>query len=168
MDAHLEVWTLGEAELVPLESSDLSIGRADGSDISLPFDPTVSRLHAVVVRYRGGCCLRDVGWANGTSLNGRRLLSEQMLRPGDEIRVGSTRIVFRATSSESLAANATKQGVRQRRPGADTPRTGRARRAVPPTASQARGKRLVPSSNSLRTTSSGYWTTSRPTRPSGS
>jgi DNA-binding CsgD family transcriptional regulator len=95
MDAHLELWAGGDSKLVPLKLNDVSIGRGEANDITLPFDPTVSRVHAVVVRYRGGWCLRDVGSANGTYLNGRRLLSEQSLRPGDEIRIGAARIVFR-------------------------------------------------------------------------
>lgn len=109
MDAHLEVWTQVGARLVPLEADDVSVGRADTNDVSLAFDPTVSRLHAVIVRYRGGWCLRDVGSANGTELNGRRVLGEQLLRPGDEIRVGATRIVFRATGTDPAVANATVQ-----------------------------------------------------------
>jgi pSer/pThr/pTyr-binding forkhead associated (FHA) protein len=109
MQAHLELWTRGETNLFPLSSEDVSIGRAETNDVSLTFDPMVSRLHAVIVRYRGGWCLRDVGSANGTSLNGRRVLSEQLLRSGDEIRVGSTRIVFRASPGDHVATNATVQ-----------------------------------------------------------
>ena len=109
MEAHLQVWAQRGARLVPLESDNLSIGRAETNDLSLAFDPTVSRLHAVIIRYRGGWCLRDVGSANGTQLNGRRLLSEQLLRTGDEIRVGASRIVFRSTTSEHLATTATVQ-----------------------------------------------------------
>src|SRR5579863_2477577 len=105
MDAHLEVWSPGGTHLLALDSDNVTIGRAAANDVSLAFDPTVSRLHAVVVRYRGGWCLRDVGSANGTDLNGKRVLSEQMLRPGDEIRVGATRLVFRAASNDPLAAN---------------------------------------------------------------
>jgi pSer/pThr/pTyr-binding forkhead associated (FHA) protein len=96
MDEHLELWSGGDSRLVPLGSDNVSIGRGDTNDIALPFDPTVSRLHAVIVRYHGGWCVRDVGSANGTYLNSQRLLSEQLLRPGDEIRVGAARIVFRS------------------------------------------------------------------------
>jgi predicted component of type VI protein secretion system len=107
--AHLELWTGGDARLVPLESEDISIGRAETNDIALAFDPTVSRLHAVVVRYRGGWCLRDVGSANGTYLNSQRVLNEQLLRPNDEIRVGAARMIFRADvnpgSNETVQAS---------------------------------------------------------------
>jgi len=95
MNEHLEFWAAGAARLIPLEFDDVSIGRGETNDIALPFDPTVSRLHAVIVRYRGGWCLRDVGSVNGTFLNGQRVFSEHFLRPGDEIRVGAARIIFR-------------------------------------------------------------------------
>jgi predicted component of type VI protein secretion system len=109
MEAHIEVWAQGGARLVQLESDSVSIGRAETNDLCLAFDPTVSRLHAVLVRYRGGWCLRDVGSANGTDLNGRRVLSEQLLRPGDEVKVGATRIVFRSAANDPAVANATVQ-----------------------------------------------------------
>ena len=108
MSSHLEIWSGGgDARLSPLESDSVSIGRADTNDVALVFDPTVSRLHAVIVNYRGGWCVRDVGSANGTYLNGERLLNEQLLRPDDEIRVGATRIVFRSSAGPHLAANPT-------------------------------------------------------------
>jgi pSer/pThr/pTyr-binding forkhead associated (FHA) protein len=95
MNERLELWAEGDASLVPLELADVSIGREETNDVALPSDPTVSRVHAVIVRYSGGWCLRDLGSVNGTFLNGQRLLSEQLLRPGDEIRIGAARIVFR-------------------------------------------------------------------------
>ncbi len=99
MNAHLEFWAGGNSSIVSLDFDHVSIGRAETNDIALPFDPTVSRLHAVIVRYRGGWCLRDLGSGNGTYLNGQRVLTEQMLRPDDEIRVGTARFVFRGEPS---------------------------------------------------------------------
>jgi pSer/pThr/pTyr-binding forkhead associated (FHA) protein len=61
----------------------------------------VSQLHAVVERYPSGWCLRDVGSRNGTYLNGDRIVGEHVLRPGDEIRAGETRLVFRLAASSS-------------------------------------------------------------------
>jgi FHA domain len=110
MSSHLEIWSGGgNSRLSPLDLDSISIGRADTNDVALSFDPTVSRLHAVIVNYRGGWCVRDLGSANGTYLNGERLLSEQLLRPDDEIRVGATRIVFRSSVDPHLATNPTIQ-----------------------------------------------------------
>ena len=88
MEAHLELWIGGDARLLGMDSDAITVGRGADNDIALPFDPTVSRLHTVISRYRAGWCLRDVGSSNGTFLNGERLLREQLLHSGDEIRVG--------------------------------------------------------------------------------
>ncbi len=50
----------------------------------------VSRIHAVIVRAEDGLMLVDKGSANGTHLNGQRLVAQQphILRDGDEIRLG--------------------------------------------------------------------------------
>jgi DNA-binding CsgD family transcriptional regulator len=71
----------------------------------------VSQLHAVVERYPSGWCVRDIGSRNGTYLNGDRIVGDHLLRPGDEIRAGETRMVFGLAASampptETLAAEA--------------------------------------------------------------
>lgn len=98
MDAYLELWSGGRAELQPLQGEEVSVGRAETNGVALASDSAVSRVHAVLVRYGGGWCVRDVGSTNGTFLNGQRVLGEQPLRPGDEIRLGETRLVFRTGS----------------------------------------------------------------------
>jgi hypothetical protein len=94
MDGHLEVWAGGISSLVSLGLDDVSIGRGMTNNIALPSDKEVSRLHAVIVRYPGGWTVRDVS-ANGTYLNGTRILGEHILKPGDEIGVGDALIIFR-------------------------------------------------------------------------
>lgn len=75
------------------------LGRADISspqkpDIDLtPFgalDKGVSRIHAAIYRSDDTLTLVDMGSANGTHLNGQRLVPDQprILRDGDEIRLG--------------------------------------------------------------------------------
>lgn len=100
MDAYLEVWGDGGSEPVMLDRSRVAIGRASTNDVALPGDPEVSRVHAVLERYPAGWSVRDLGSANGTRVNGNLLTSEQALRPGDEILIGKTRLVFRARSVE--------------------------------------------------------------------
>ena len=92
---HLEAWRPSGPEMVPLASDRLTIGKHSSNDLALASDPTVSRLHAVVERFPSGWVLRDVGSRNGTIVNGERILRERLLRPGDEIRIGETRLVFR-------------------------------------------------------------------------
>ena len=59
-------------------------------------DGTVSRRHANIISKNGVCMLEDLGSANGTYLNGVRLTRPSSLKRGDQIRVGSTLLVFGA------------------------------------------------------------------------
>ena len=92
---HLEVWVDGAWQRVPLEGDELTIGHSAGNDLPLPFDRTVSRLHAVVRRVGSGWSIRDLSSRNGTFVNGERIVTERPLRSGDEIRLGSVRLSIR-------------------------------------------------------------------------
>jgi hypothetical protein len=63
-------------------------GRDRESDCVLP-DPTVSRTHAWLRRGEGErWWLRDLASSNGTWLNGRRVVDEVEVRPGDRVSFG--------------------------------------------------------------------------------
>jgi DNA-binding CsgD family transcriptional regulator len=112
LNAFLEVFGPSGPQIVPLESERVAIGSDDANQVAVPWDATVSQLHAVVERYPSGWCVRDVGSRNGTYLNGDRIVGDHVLRPGDEIRVGETRIAFRlAASSTPRAETAAAQGA---------------------------------------------------------
>lgn len=96
MPSHLEVWQSDGVRLVALDGDRTTVGSALSNDVVVDSDPSVSRLHAVFERYAPGWCVRDLGSSNGTFLNGGRLTGERVLRPGDEVRVGRTRLVYRA------------------------------------------------------------------------
>jgi len=53
-------------------------------------DQEISREHARVVRREGYYWIEDLGSANGTYVNGLRIFSPQVLRPGDQIQLGRT------------------------------------------------------------------------------
>jgi hypothetical protein len=95
VSAYVEVLVGGVRDRVPLAEDRLAIGHSSTNDISLEFDPTVSRLHAVLEHLPSGWCIRDLNSRNGTFLNGDRVWGERPVRPGDEIRVGKTTLVFR-------------------------------------------------------------------------
>jgi pSer/pThr/pTyr-binding forkhead associated (FHA) protein len=97
--AFLEVHGPGGVELVPVDAARVTIGRAASNDIALGGDGKVSRLHAVLERLSGGWCVRDLSSRNGTFLNGDRIDRDHVVHPGDEIRVGDTRLVYRAQTS---------------------------------------------------------------------
>jgi pSer/pThr/pTyr-binding forkhead associated (FHA) protein len=96
MAAYLEVWTSDGPKLVALEQGRLTLGADPTNDLALPADPTLSRLHAALERYGAGWCVRDLDSRNGTFVNGQRVWRERPLHPGDELRVGETRLVYRS------------------------------------------------------------------------
>jgi len=74
-------------------------------------DPTVSRPHAQLVREGDSYVLHDLGSANGTALNYRRLTSPRPLTDGDLIQVGRTVLIYRtlaglAAEPPGMAADA--------------------------------------------------------------
>ncbi len=51
-------------------------------------DPSVSRLHAQILRQSSGYFVTDVGSSNGTFLNGQRLFTPHPLQAGDVLQIG--------------------------------------------------------------------------------
>jgi hypothetical protein len=71
----------------------VTIGRSRQCDVVLN-DPNVSRRHAEI-RPRGGAwVLTDLGSTNGSTLNRRRIEGPEIVRPGDEIEIGTSSIQF--------------------------------------------------------------------------
>ena len=72
-----------------------TIGRASTCDLVIP-EESVSRLHAAIERVAGQHVLQDKGSANGTFLNGLRLVRAHAftLREGDVIEIGPARLVY--------------------------------------------------------------------------
>jgi pSer/pThr/pTyr-binding forkhead associated (FHA) protein len=77
-----------------LEVEICTIGRSPLCQLFIPH-PIVSRLHAKVERYGSQYLLSDVGSANGTFLNGRRLDKPHLLLDGDLIGLGSAAPILR-------------------------------------------------------------------------
>lgn len=75
------------------EAPPVDLTRAGGTDKG------VSRRHAVIVRRDGALHVMDYGSANGTYLNGQKLVAQQprILRDGDDVRLGHLviRVTFR-------------------------------------------------------------------------
>ncbi|HWH15520.1 MAG TPA: FHA domain-containing protein, partial [Miltoncostaeaceae bacterium] len=85
-----------QGKRVDLTGAAVVIGREEGTDLVLD-DSQASRRHAEVTGSSGSWSVRDLGSTNGTFVNGTRLTGEQALRPGDEIRIGRSRIALRST-----------------------------------------------------------------------
>lgn len=95
---YIEAWKTAGPELVPLTGDRVTIGKDPSNALCIGGDSTVSRLHALLERFPSGWCVSDLGSRNGTYVNGERVVGKRALRPGDEIRVGQTRLVFRGES----------------------------------------------------------------------
>jgi pSer/pThr/pTyr-binding forkhead associated (FHA) protein len=73
----------------------ITIGRRFEADISLPWDPEASRLHAELSFRAGEWTICDDGWSqNGTWVNGLRLAGRRRLADGDLVKIGRTIIGF--------------------------------------------------------------------------
>jgi hypothetical protein len=79
-----------------LGASELSIGRADQSDIALS-DPGVSRNHARVLREGDDFIVEDLRSTNGTEVNGQPV-RRRRLADGDVIKLASSTLQFRRES----------------------------------------------------------------------
>lgn len=79
---------------IALEADETLIGRGGAADVLLP-DEGVSREHALLLfdAATSAWTLEDLQSTNGTRVNGKRVRSA-VLQPGDEVQVGSTRILF--------------------------------------------------------------------------
>jgi pSer/pThr/pTyr-binding forkhead associated (FHA) protein len=53
-----------------------------------PASPLLSRHHCVFKKDEYSLRIRDLGSTNGTFVNGRRIFSEAILKPGDEVTIG--------------------------------------------------------------------------------
>jgi pSer/pThr/pTyr-binding forkhead associated (FHA) protein len=94
MSSHLEVWKPSGRQLVPLAGARATVGKAATNVVALEHDPTVSRLHAILENHGSAWSIRDVGSRNGTYVNGEKIDSERVLRSGDEVRIGKSRLIF--------------------------------------------------------------------------
>ncbi|HEX7526674.1 MAG TPA: FHA domain-containing protein, partial [Gaiellaceae bacterium] len=86
--------TLGDGDVLTLDSHALTVGRGAANDVPLPDDEYASSRHARFEPRRGGVWIEDIGSTNGTFVNGIRLTRERKLVPGDVVRIGETDVRF--------------------------------------------------------------------------
>ena len=87
----------GRQRIHPLseEADAITVGRRFEADISLPWDPEASRLHAELSFRAGEWTIVDDGWSqNGTWVNGLRLAGRRRLGDGDLVKIGRTILGF--------------------------------------------------------------------------
>jgi hypothetical protein len=109
---------LRAGRLFPLEAQGTTIGRDAQNDIVLD-DTAVSRQHAKIrPETEGGkkkdqFYVHDLGSSNHTYLNGRRI-DRALLRDGDEIRIGETRMIFKTIAPAGKANKPAKKRAKRK------------------------------------------------------
>ncbi|HEU0088699.1 MAG TPA: BTAD domain-containing putative transcriptional regulator [Pseudonocardiaceae bacterium] len=92
----------GEQHLVALDAAQapLTIGRRSSNDLSLAWDPEVSRAHAQLERTGDNWVLVDEGRSrNGSYVNGERVEGRRPLRDADVLRLGTTVLLYRVPTA---------------------------------------------------------------------
>jgi hypothetical protein len=90
-------------EVLPLGTAVTTIGRGSGVDIRLG-DPSVSRLHAEIIRRGPYAYVADLGLSrNGTRVNGR-IVTRRVLEDGDVLTFGNARCRVGGIPGEDLSA----------------------------------------------------------------
>lgn len=91
------------------DKPEILIGRGGNCEISL-FEAQVARRHARLVREGDRYVIEDLGSANGTQVNGKRITTHG-LAPGDIIRIGTHEIVFQFDTVRDNAAAAKPEEI---------------------------------------------------------
>jgi Protein of unknown function (DUF3662)/FHA domain len=89
---HTALLLMGGKRLV-VGPAGATLGRSRQCDVMVD-DANVSRNHAEIRPRGGSWVITDLGSTNGSRLNGLRLEGSEVLKPGDEIELGTTRIEF--------------------------------------------------------------------------
>jgi hypothetical protein len=84
---------LMDGKRVVIGSAGVTMGRSRQCEVMVD-DPNVSRQHAEIRPRGGSWVVTDLGSTNGSRLNGRRLEQPTVLKPGDEIELGTTTLTF--------------------------------------------------------------------------
>jgi hypothetical protein len=92
-DRHETALLIVDGKRLVVGPAGATIGRSRQCDVVLN-DPNVSRQHAEIRPRGGSWVLNDLGSTNGSSLNGRRIEGAEVVRPGDEVEVGTSKIRF--------------------------------------------------------------------------
>lgn len=86
-------------QVFEITSRTFRIGAMTGNELILPDDPTVSGHHARLFWEGSILKIEDQNSLNGTYINGMKLTSgRHLLRPGDEIQLGQTKLVLERVS----------------------------------------------------------------------
>lgn len=92
-DRHETALLVVDGKRLVVGPAGVTIGRSRQCDVVLN-DANVSRQHAEIRPRGGSWVLSDLGSTNGSSLNGRRIEGPEVVKAGDEVEVGTSKIRF--------------------------------------------------------------------------
>jgi len=84
----------GKSRFLSLEGDSVTLGRASTNGLCYPDDAGLSRQHLIVEEAGPGWVVRDLNSKNGTFVNGNRIATPHLLRPGDRIAAGHLTMEF--------------------------------------------------------------------------
>ncbi|PAB58594.1 FHA domain-containing protein [Anaeromicrobium sediminis] len=85
-------------EVYPLDKT-MSIGRKNDNHITIK-DPTISNYQAKIVLNEDYFLIKDENSANGTFINGEKIIDTVMLQNGDRIKMGQVEFLYVDTVKE--------------------------------------------------------------------
>ena len=89
----------GQQSKLDFRKPEISIGRMKGNDIVLP-KGNVSKRHATIYLRDNSFYVNDHGSTNGTYINGRKVLSEQLVAEGEKIYIGDFILQLDASAND--------------------------------------------------------------------
>jgi len=120
----------------PLEGDQLIIGRDAVNAVAIN-DAEVSRKHSRLTFQGGKYVIEDLGSTNGTFVNGQRLVSSTVLKPGDVVSLGEQIVLmYEGLSSD---AGATMIGRKAARPAPPAPAASAPQYYAPPAPAASSG-----------------------------
>jgi len=90
------------SEIIKLEEGVTIVGRHDECHLKIK-SSQVSRQHCHLFEKKGHLLVKDLGSANGTFVNGKRVKEQQVLEPGDELTIGDVQLRVERIGQPSAA-----------------------------------------------------------------
>ena len=91
------------SEIIKLEEGVTIVGRHDECHLKIK-SSQVSRQHCHLFEKKGLLLVKDLGSANGTYVNGKRVKEQQVLEPGDELTIGDVQLRVEKIGQPTTAA----------------------------------------------------------------
>jgi hypothetical protein len=128
----------------PLEDESISIGREASNTIQIN-DAEVSRRHARMQFQGGKYVIEDLGSTNGTHVNGQRIVSACVLKPGDVVSFGEGIVlVYEALGQDPAATLAVARPAAPPRQQVPAPQPAQAYAGQVPAGPLPVGKKVNP------------------------